>query len=56
MIDLLAAKRACTPMGNRYYGNKGGGNTTTYTQNVPRWIPRLRPWRGKPPEQDTMPL
>ena len=38
MIDLLAAKRSLTPMGNRYYGSggKGGGGSTTYTQNVPK--------------------
>jgi protein-S-isoprenylcysteine O-methyltransferase Ste14 len=25
----------------------------TYKQNVPRWIPRLKPWRTDPPGNDT---
>lgn len=36
MIDLLGAKRALTPMGNRKYDRGGGGSSTTYTQNVPK--------------------
>ena len=31
-----------------------GGDYLTYKQNVPRWIPRLRPWEGKPPDPDRM--
>jgi len=30
-----------------------GGDYLTYTQNVPRWIPRLRGWPTQPPGQDT---
>jgi protein-S-isoprenylcysteine O-methyltransferase Ste14 len=28
-----------------------GGDYSRYKRNVPRWIPRLRPWEGSPPER-----
>jgi protein-S-isoprenylcysteine O-methyltransferase Ste14 len=31
-----------------------GADYLAYKQNVPRWIPRLRPWEGKPPDPDRM--
>jgi protein-S-isoprenylcysteine O-methyltransferase Ste14 len=33
-----------------------GDDYLTYKQNVPRWIPRLRPWRGEAPGHDTTTL
>jgi protein-S-isoprenylcysteine O-methyltransferase Ste14 len=30
-----------------------GADYLTYKQNVPRWIPRLRPWRTPPPGPET---
>jgi protein-S-isoprenylcysteine O-methyltransferase Ste14 len=30
-----------------------GDDYLTYKQNVPRWIPRLRPWPTEPPGRDT---
>ena len=31
-----------------------GDNYLTYKQNVPRWIPRLRPWPTDSPGQESM--
>jgi protein-S-isoprenylcysteine O-methyltransferase Ste14 len=31
--------------------NRFGQDYARYKQNVPRWIPRLRPWEGSPPER-----
>jgi Phospholipid methyltransferase len=31
-----------------------GDDYLTYKQNVPRWVPRLRPWRSDPPCDDTI--
>jgi protein-S-isoprenylcysteine O-methyltransferase Ste14 len=33
-----------------------GNDYLTYKQNVPRWIPRLRPWPTEPPGHDTTTL